>query len=208
MLNLIIDDRSESFFPESETCFGQVFEKLSERMSGEGKVITEVRMNGQALTGGRQGDYYRFPLDQIQSIDIVTADPQTLACEALDSTEEHLQMLRRSALRASELFRLGDQLEANEGYSKMIEGIRWLLKAIDALTGMLKIDQSAVEHEGKNLQDFLEKQFIPIFDNMYEAQKNEDWIALADILEYELVQALEGWEDMIAELRSTIVEAQ
>lgn len=206
MLDVKIDDTVETFIPAGENCFGQVFEKLSQRVSGAGKVIIEVKMNGQPLTGGRQADYYKYPIEEIESIELQTADPQVLAGDALNSTEEHLKMLLRNTLRASELFRLGDILEANESYAKLIEGIRWLLKGISALTGMMKLDPNAVSYEGQTLRHFQDELFIPIFDNMYNAQQSEDWIALADILEYELNPAFGQWENLIGSLRSAVVE--
>jgi hypothetical protein len=39
---------------------------------------------------------------------------------------------------------------------------------------------------------------------MFEAQKKEDWIALADALEYEFVPALKEWEQLLGALRDRI----
>jgi hypothetical protein len=205
MFNLQIDQTTEAFFPKDETCFGQVMESLSHRMVEAGRVITEIKMNGQALTGGKQDDFYRFPIEEIKAVELSTADPQSLASDALDSTEEHIRMLHRSALRTAELFRLGDQLEANENYSKLIESMRWLLKGVDALTGMMNIDQNQALHNGKPLRHYQDSLLIPIFDSMYEAQKTEDWIALADIMEYELVPALDEWSNVIPTLRNLVI---
>ena len=204
MFNLQIDSVVEKYDRDGESCFGEVMEKLSAEITNRGRVITEIRLNGQPLTGGRQVDYYRYPLEQVQTLELTTTDPKSLAGEALDSAEEHIGMVKKSALRSAELFRLGDHLEANESYSKLVEGLRWMVKAISALTGMMQIDQTEISAGDNNLKEYQEKMLIGIFDLMYDAQKNEDWVGLADILEYELAPALDQWDDISRQLRSSV----
>jgi hypothetical protein len=42
---------------------------------------------------------------------------------------------------------------------------------------------------------------MPILDNLYRAQKDEDWVLLTDLLEYELSPVLKEWAQLINGLR-------
>jgi hypothetical protein len=42
---------------------------------------------------------------------------------------------------------------------------------------------------------------------MIEVTENEDWILLADLLEYEYLPAVQRWKKVIAQLREDIREA-
>ena len=124
MFALNIDGNSQDYSVQGESTFGEVLEKLSEKVSGVGRVITSIKMNGQLLTEGRQYDFKNFPLSSIETIELDTTEPVKLAREALISSQEHIAQLKRSIGRTTELFRLGDELEANEQYTRLVEGLR------------------------------------------------------------------------------------
>jgi hypothetical protein len=204
MFNLKIDEKTETYHLAEESTFGEVMSKLSDRMNREGRVITNIEMNHQQLVGGRQFAFRNYPLERIETLRLTTANPKTLAQEALDSSQEQVKNLQQIAFRTGELFRLGDDLEANDSYSRLIEGLRWLVRGVDAMTGMMKIDRTIPLLEGKSADYYQRVLLIPILDSMFEAQKKEDWIALADALEYEFVPALKEWEQLLGALRDRI----
>lgn len=202
MLSLKIDGEFKSFASEGETTFGQVMKKLSSRLGDEGLVITGITMNNQPLSGGRQFDYNDFPLTEVELIELDTVKPLELAAEALKSSDEHLRILAGVSVRTAELYRLGDELEATESYSRLIEGLRWMGKGMNAMAGMMKISLDEIIFDGKSIAYFQNEVLIPVLDNMYSTQKDEDWIALADILEYELIPVLEEWSKLITGLKA------
>ncbi|MBC8204062.1 hypothetical protein ISS30_00435 [bacterium] len=206
MFDFKIDGSPEALTLGDETIFGEVMEKLSDRMKAEGKVITNIMVNEQSLSGGGQVDFYHFPLTKVETLELRTADPYKLANDALDSTYEHLLILQRVALETAEMFRMGDDIRANENYSQLVDGLRWLVKAVAALTGMLNIDIEEEFSGGKSIKHYQDEMLVPIFDQMYEVQKEEDWVGLADVLEYELVEALQKWEQMLPVFRRTYLE--
>ena len=206
MLNLKVDGVVKNLPIENETIFGEVMERLVQKIKDEGRVITNIMMNDQSLVGGKQAEFYKFPLHQIETLELITADPYQLANDALESTMEHLQKLKRGCLRTAELFRTGNDIEANDNYSKFIDNLRWFFKAINAMTGMMKIDVNQPLAQGMSLQQYQDELVGQILDQMYEVQKEEDWIAMADIMEYELVEALSQWERILPVLQHTFLE--
>lgn len=204
MFTLKINGAAEPFALEWETTFGQVMEKLSTRMNESGRVITEIVMNEQSLTGGKQLEYYKFPLNDVEIIELTTADPEALAKEAINSLAEYKEELRRNCFRAAELFRLGDELEANEIYSRLLDGWRWLMKGLSAMMGMLNIDQDAFRNTNRDAERFQDEKLLPLFDEMFDAQKRQDWIALADLLEFELAPALNEMADFFLKVEKII----
>ena len=45
-----------------------------------------------------------------------------------------------------------------------------------------------------------------LFSEMLEVIENEDWILLADLLEFEFIPAVERWKKIVAQLREDIKE--
>lgn len=187
----------EQMILQGEATLGEVLEKLSKRITQLGRVITGIKMNEQPLTEGRQYDFKNFPISSVETIELSTVEPVKLALEALDSSKEHIAQLIKTSRRTAELFRLGDELEANNHYSRLVEGLRWLVKGFGAMTGMLSIDENEAVLNGKGLRYYQDELLAPVFDSMYDCQKREDWIELADLLEYELIPALEQWDGLV-----------
>ena len=201
MFTLKINGIDEPYEVVQETTFGHVIENLSAKMNHAGKVITQIQMNDQTMAGGKQVEYYMYPLANVETIEISADDPKKLALEALGTLLEYKKELKRNSERAAELFRLGDDLEANEMYSRLIEGWRWLVKGVDAMCGMMKIDVNTILSKNMTVQHFQKNLLLPVFDNMFEAQKREDWIELADILEFELAPLHDDWEGFLNQMK-------
>jgi hypothetical protein len=45
-----------------------------------------------------------------------------------------------------------------------------------------------------------------LFSEMMEVLENEDWILLADLLEYEFIPAITRWQGVIAELKESFAD--
>ena len=41
------------------------------------------------------------------------------------------------------------------------------------------------------------RNLFSVLDGLFDAQTDQDWVLLADMLEYELIPALEEWEQII-----------
>jgi len=207
MFSLTIDGNIEQMTLQGEATLGEVLEKLSRRISQLGRVITGIKMNDQPLTEGRQYDFKNFPLTSVETIELHTEEPVQLALEALNSSREHLAQLKKTSIRTAELFRLGDEMEANNYYARLMEGLRWLVKGLGAMTGMLGIDENEAVLDGKGLRYYQDEILAPVFDKLYESQKREDWVELADLLEYELVSSLEQWENLVEAFQTKLKAA-
>jgi len=46
-----------------------------------------------------------------------------------------------------------------------------------------------------------------LFSEMTEVLENEDWILLADLLEYEFIPAMNRWKGVVADLRESLRES-
>ena len=51
--------------------------------------------------------------------------------------------------------------------------------------------------EGRSVSYYQDDLLVPVFDQMYKSQTREDWVELADLLEYELDPALDKWNSLI-----------
>jgi hypothetical protein len=67
-------------------------------------------------------------------------------------------------------------------------------------TEVLHVDLSAVPFQKATVKDEVQK-LSGVIDQMLKVQEDEDWVMLADLLEYELIPLLKGWNEILALLQ-------
>lgn len=101
-------------------------------------------------------------------------------------------------------YRTGNEIEANRELNQIIEGFQWILQLQDNIEKMLKLDFSRYKHNDMPISERL-NYFLNITKQILDAQLNEDWILLADLLEYEITPFLKEWQGILESFKNTII---
>ncbi|SVD00792.1 uncharacterized protein METZ01_LOCUS353646, partial [marine metagenome] len=99
-----------------------------------------------------------------------------------------------------ELFRMGNEQEANKFFINIIDGIDWLSQVLDMILAAKAISPDAV-FDGKSIQD-RRTSLVDFTQQMVDANKNQDWVLLADLLEYEILPYYQEWSNLLPRFRS------
>ncbi len=122
---------------------------------------------------------------------------------AVNITRELYKVVRlmgHGCRSVADLFRRGDDAEALELYQDLLDVTRDFLGMI----GVLRDEFG--QWDRQVLNDNLEE-ITALFSEMIEVSENEDWVLLADLIEYEFLASVEKWKQVIADLREDIREA-
>lgn len=125
--------------------------------------------------------------DDIEIIKFVTQGTIDLVKETLNEVEKYLPVLRTGVIDTADLFRSGKNKESNGKYQQVIEGISWCIEAISSILSLT--DNDELYKEG---QEKLNK-FNKTLTDLMIAHKKDDIILLADILEYEVSEFIDGF---------------
>lgn len=105
--------------------------------------------------------------------------------ETIEEASDYLPKLYSGIKNTASLFRNGREKEAHNKYKLIIDGLKWYTGVIIKITSLL--DQKELSEEIKNLINDMNK---PLSDLMV-AYNKEDYVLVADILEYEIVEHVE-----------------
>jgi hypothetical protein len=122
---------------------------------------------------------------------------------SMDNLREHLQKLIPALQITADSFRAKGEEEANKNYLICIEALQLFDELIDGIKRLFNIDFSKMLINGETIQSRKEK-LLKLTSNMHSAQVNQDWITLADLLEYELTPLIEDWIHIIPSLQHEI----
>jgi hypothetical protein len=112
--------------------------------------------------------------------------------ETLITALEYMDKMLYGIETIVEYFQSGREDKATTMMLDLIEGLDWLVKAIEGtkdLQGEHAIDISIIN---------------PIFSQLIEAYENLDYVFISDLLEYEVVPIVSGWKNQLQKVEGVI----
>ncbi|KPL06610.1 hypothetical protein AMJ86_07905 [bacterium SM23_57] len=198
-MNITVNGAPYEMTMEQNATLGQVYKQLVNSLTESGMVVAGIEINGEAMPGGRIWDLSSQSITEIQTLDLMTRQTVEMVHEAFESADQHLQMLISETEKTATMFRVGEELGAQDRFSKCVSGLQWFLKALDALRGMMELDYTNMAVGGNSVEATIQE-FVPMMDDILEAQAENDAILIADLLEYELVPKINRWRELLPEL--------
>ena len=178
----------------------EVLQKIIAEHMQPGKVITAVKLNGTGYSEKNPHDAAQVLLKDIKTLEIDTMSAEDMARHFFANGGKYLDLLIKGAEKISELFRIADETEANEHYVEYLENLRLFLQMIAQCTDVLHLDLSAIPFREHTVKEEVQK-LSGVMDQMLKVQENEDWVMLADLLEYELIPLLKEWNGIFVLLQ-------
>lgn len=161
------------------------------------RVVTDVLVNEENFSEIYPHQAEDIETEEIQSVEIVSVPVHDMAVDITRELYKVVRVMHEGGNQVAELFRQADDGQALEVYQDLLDVIRDFLGMI----GVLRSEFSLSKNEQFN--DAV-AEISQLFSEMGEVMENEDWILLADILEYEFVPATEKWKKVIAKIREDI----
>ncbi len=121
----------------------------------------------------------------------------------LDGTDRHLVLISEGFKKGARMFRLEDATEANEQYFMSLDALQHFLRYIEQIRHTFSLDFNTIVIGEKSIEERLER-LSSVIEEMVVTQEAQDWIFLADLIEYELVEQLEKWSDVLVQLKTGI----
>ncbi len=172
-----------------------------ERGEGEGRpIVSAVRFQGVDQPSFRKASACRRPLAEIASVDVELDTAAELVASAAASVLDGLGPLSLAAQATADAFRRHDLAPAHRALAEFVgtfHALTLVTSAIDGLVMGTLFDAAAraflARLEGR-------------FEELIECAGAEDWISVADVLEYEIVELLPEWAALLRDVgRATAV---
>jgi len=181
-----------------------ILSDLNEQVLGEDRVIGEVKINGQVYVLADMGPAEDMAREDIQTLEVDTIAARDMALHFLSNGPEYLRAIIASTEQVSELFRVADEKDANEQYVHTLESLQLFMQVLHSSREALGLDFARIQVEGGAVEQRLERLSV-LIQEMLSAQEQEDWVLLADILQYDLGEELTGWSKVLPVLREQAV---
>jgi hypothetical protein len=166
------------------------------------RILSEVRVDGRTYGERQSREAVFLERQAINRLDLVTVPAATLAELLLSSGPAHLNVLIEAAKKMADEFRLNEEAEANEKFVVFLQAMQDFFSFLGQALDVLAIPMTRVEVGGLSAQERLQA-LTDVLTAMSERQDENDWILLADTIEYELVPVLDDWLVILTQVKRT-----
>ena len=158
--------------------------------SRQDSYVRRIWLDGQEVSSSTP-DTLKTSSATVDLLELELTQLKDLLANNLSNAKEYLEKLIPGFQKAADLFRMGNEQEANKFYLQIIDGIDWFSQVVLTII-------NAQQHvlDGQSLEE-RQKKLNELMGQMLEANKNQDWVLMADLLEYEMVPFYEEWQKVL-----------
>lgn len=165
-------------------------------------VVSEVKVNGRTYSEDVPHAAIEVSRSDIHTLDLSTVSSEEIAHHFVENGSELIDSLVASLPKITEMFRLGDEAEANEHFLRFLESLHLLVGMMERVCQVLGIEYQKDHPDDESLTGRVNS-LAEILANLLSIQEQSDWIYLADVLEYELMPLLEAVSNLLPTLKAS-----
>ena len=177
---------------------GETLEAILDMMvkNTPGSYIRRIWLDQQEFPSDDRETLQTKPAD-INSLEVELADLKDLVATNLSNALDYLEKLIPGFDQAADLFRTGNEQEANKYYIQILDGMDWFSEVVNVV-----MSSEGEGQEPENSLQVRQAKLTDLMSQMLEANKNQDWVLLADILEYEMTPFYKEWQTILSKLKN------
>ena len=107
-------------------------------------------------------------------------------------------LMADKVVRLAEMFRADEIKPANEGLTVLSSELADLVAMIGIMQGPLAVNPARLVIDGLTPEEQIAR-LGTWLESLVSAQSNQDWLTIADILEYEVEPMVRQWRDVLQE---------
>jgi hypothetical protein len=174
--------------------------ELNDRFVPPGQQLFQVRVNGEFFSERYPRESKYMELKEIIQLDLKTIPDEDMARVILGEAVQQAGILCQALEESARLFRVSSENEANHYFAQVLEALRWLLLTGDNACQVLHVDLSQALSFGRGRSTTLLRSLQSLLDEMLEISEEQDYVLLADLMEYELLPLVREWQEILRNL--------
>ena len=202
-MRLRIDGGDVSLDLSAGSAFCAVLAQAGRKVASEGRVVSRIVVDGREISTQFEREMADRPVGEIDTVDIATTTPDALFREALDGAVDLSLAIRRDAVAILSSLRGGDLAAAGPRYAACIESLGTFFQLAGAVFNAIGTGVFPLAVRPGSAEELPSPPFATagILQRLLRTQKENDWNAVADILELEILPNIDGWSAFFKALK-------
>lgn len=196
---IIIDGRKTDMHIENFANLEEILVEANTKCGEENRIVTDVLLNNELFSEIYPHQAEDIERDEIRTVEVRSVPLGEMALNISDELFKVTRMMSNGSARVAQLFRQGDDQEALDMFQDLLDVTRDFM----SMVGVLRSE--FVEVTDPQFVALVER-VSELLGEMSEVLGGEDWILLADLLEFEFNPVCEAWNKNLAQMRSEIAK--
>jgi hypothetical protein len=197
---IVIDGRESNLSLSNYTTLEETLVRLVEEEGLDQRIITDVLVDDEAFTELYPHQAEDIETGDIRRLELHTVSLDQMATDVVVELPKIIEIMASGSRRVASLLRQTELAEALDVLQDLVLVSRELLNTIHTLRSRYSSGAcKELDALGDTLGDLL--------GEIADVMGDEDWILVADLLEYEYLPACDGWRDVISRIASDIEAA-
>ena len=202
MPQIYVNDIPQELVPNPAT-WGELLDLLDALAEDEGTILSAARFDGVEEPAFREPAVVERALDTVGRVDVQTALPNAFLRECLLEAIPSLEDAAGSVTALAASYRSNDLARGHEGLGQLAGDLGALTALVTMLDGPIGIDLKALSGDATTPAEQMETLWTAL-DAMVAAQASEDWLTVADVLEYDLEPAIRRWAELLTRVANAL----
>lgn len=182
----------------------QLLSYLDQQCAARGVVVTDVSFDGVVEPSFRSDALARRVVAGAR-IDVATATQADLLCSAIDDAVGAAAPLRAAALDLSGAFRTYEIERGNRDIAAFANGLGSLFALTGNITALAGSGRESAAQSGNAAAGV--DTLVAHIETLIEARAGQDWVAVADVLEHDIVTAIDQCAGLLGAVRRALPDA-
>ena len=198
---IVIDGRQSAMEIGNFANLEEILIQVMENEVVHGHIVTDVYLNKEAFTEIYPHHAEDIETGEIESVEVRTVSMDEMASDVTQELFTVIRVMQNGAKGVAISFRQADLAEGLEILQDLLDVTRHFLATIGVLHGRFPLhDRSGLDQTTGGLDRLLSE--------MCEVMADQDWLLLADLLEYEFLPACDEWHDILDAFAKDIAAAK
>jgi len=195
--------------PQGFASFDQLLKHVEDHCLEPTDIIRKINVDGRSFEAeslrNDNGDF--DPTGKWEKVEIVTGTLAEIAAESLAGAQDYLEKIESAAPALAAKFQDFPESEDFNNLGSLCEGFYFLSVLLDKLASgyQLKLDEIIVR--GVSIRAQLLK-FADIVKQLNEAQEKQEYLLIADTIEYEILPVVPVWKELFEAVSRKIGQAR
>lgn len=194
----ILVNGMEKNFSDGGKTLGDLLDHILKQEPSVGNIFGAIRLNEKEVLEDAP-EIRQIPVSQIETLETEILSLNQILEKNIVNAQDYLKKLIPGVQKASDLFRSGNEQEANKFFINIIDGMEWFSQVVDSIAKAADFESDTVILDKKSFQD-RQDHLVTMTRQMVEANQNQDWVLLADLLEYEILPYYADWGEQLPKL--------
>jgi len=206
-MQVLIDGKTiEAEVPEAESLEATLRRVQSDHCAPD-RMVVGIRCDNREVSGQELSARLNAPASSVEKLEVLTSTRFELVATAMEQASSALQDTEIGSRRVGDLLSAGKTTEGIQSLGECLNVWQQIHDAVTKSISMLELDIESMTIRDEPLLTVLERPRNALLQ-IKEALTNQDYVLLADVLQYEFCDVTEQWYSVIAALRQAAEDMQ